>query len=162
MMDRCRVCIDAANEFADISVGDAWAPLYEERGKGFSIVIARSEAGKAFLDQMIDEGVVEVLPLTEQEAVKMHSHMYDNKKRGAFIRMKHRKFRPDYNLSFPSNISFKRRVFEFTMSVILVILRTCLVSWVVDMLPSGFVGKTFNSFKVFWKRITFSVKREDL
>ncbi|MCX6234656.1 MAG: Coenzyme F420 hydrogenase/dehydrogenase, beta subunit C-terminal domain [Bacteroidetes bacterium] len=162
MMDRCRVCIDVANEFADISVGDAWAPVYEERGKGFSIVMARSKAGKAILDQMIDEGVVEVLPLTEQEAVKMHSHMYDNKKRGAFIRMKRRKFRPDYNLSFPSNINFKRRVFEFTMSVILVILRTRLVTWVVDMLPSGFVGKTFNSFKVFWKRITFSVKREDL
>jgi coenzyme F420 hydrogenase subunit beta len=162
MMDRCRVCIDVANEFTDISVGDAWAPVYEERGKGFSIVIARSEEGKSIVDQMVAEGVVEVLPVSVDEAVRMHSHMYDNKKRGAFIRMKHRKFRPDYNLPYPANIRFKRRVFEFLMNAILVVLRTKTITWVVDMLPPGLVGRVFNSFKVFWKRITFSVKREDL
>lgn len=162
MMDRCRVCIDVANEFTDISVGDAWAPVYEERGKGYSIVIARSETGKKIITTMVKEGIVEVLPLLVEESVRMHSHMYDNKKRGAFIRMKHWKHVPDYNLPFPENIGFRRRVFEFSMNAILVVLRTRVVTCMVDRLPPGLVGRWFNSFKVFWKRITFSVKRENL
>jgi coenzyme F420 hydrogenase subunit beta len=162
MMDRCRICIDVANEFTDISVGDAWAPVYEERGMGYSIVIARSDTGKRILDQMIADESIKVLPLTMEEALRMHSHMYDHKKRGAFLRMKHRRYRPNYGLPFPSNIRFKRRVFEFVMNAIQTVLRTRMVTWMVDMLPPEVVGKVFNSFKVFWKRITFSVKRENL
>ena len=32
MIKRCIYCIDASNEFTDISVGDAWAPVYEVLG----------------------------------------------------------------------------------------------------------------------------------
>jgi len=162
MMKRCMLCIDATNEFTDISVGDAWAPVYEERGKGFSFVISRSQQGKEILEKMKKEGLVDLQPIAEDDAVKMHSHMYDNKKRGAFLRIKKRKIQPDYKLPFPENIKLRRKFFEFWMNLIFTILRTKFFTWLIDILPSSFVGKTFNWFKVFWKRITYSVKREEL
>ena len=33
-VERCLTCTDLTSEFADISAGDAWAPVYEEKGKG--------------------------------------------------------------------------------------------------------------------------------
>ncbi len=40
-------CTDLTNEFTDISGGDAWAPVYEERGKGFSMVISEVKKGRS-------------------------------------------------------------------------------------------------------------------
>jgi coenzyme F420 hydrogenase subunit beta len=162
MMNRCRVCIDLANEFSDISVGDAWAPHYEERGKGFSIVIARSEKGKQILDQMVKDGVVDRQPVSVEDTVRMHSHMYDNKKRGAFLRIKKRNYQPSYNLDFPLNIGFKRKLFEFWLDTLMVLFRTKSMIKLVEILPATVVGKAFNSFKMTWKKITFRVKRENL
>jgi len=162
MMNRCRVCIDFANEFADISVGDAWAPRYEERGKGFSIVVTRSVHGKKILDLMLQEGIVNLQPVSVQDAVRMHSHMYDNKKRGAFLRMKKRKYPPYYHLGFPLNIGFRRRLFEFWLNIMSCLLRTKIMVKLAQVLPAKVTGSVFNSFKVAWKKITFNVKREDL
>ncbi len=162
MMKRCMACIDASNEFTDISVGDAWAPVYEERGKGFSFVVARSQKGAGILDCMLDENEIDLKTIEVDQAVKMHSHMYDNKKRGAFIRMRRLKYAPDYNLPFPNNITFKRKVFETTLNLVFLTLRTKPAIRIFEMLPQKFVGTVFNNFKVFWKKITFSVKRKDL
>jgi len=162
MMKRCQLCVDAANEFTDISVGDAWAPVYEERGKGFSFVVTRTKKGQEILDKMAADNLLDLSSITIGDAVKMHSHMYDNKKRGAFIRIKKQKYRPEYNLPFPVNLGFKRKMFEFWMNLILNILRTRFFTWLIDILPSKLVGEVFNSFKIFWKRITYSVKRKEL
>ena len=162
MMKRCMSCIDAANEFTDISVGDAWAPVYEERGKGFSFVIARSAQGEAILNSMAEEGEVDLQPIDVQDAVKMHSHMYDNKKRGAFIRMKRMKHAPDYKLPFPENIRFSRKAFETSLNMVFSILRTKPIIRLFELMPQKLVGTVFNNFKVFWKKITFSIKRKDL
>jgi coenzyme F420 hydrogenase subunit beta len=162
MMKRCMHCIDATNEFSDISVGDAWAPVYEERGKGFSFVISRTEAGKDILDRMETEKVVNLQAIDLDHAVKMHSHMYDNKKRGAYIRMKRAKHKPDYHLPYPENIPFKRRMFETSLNTVFVILRTKPVIKLFEILPQKLVGTVFDNFKVFWKKMTYKVKRENL
>ncbi len=162
IMKRCWYCIDGSNEFADISVGDAWAPVYEERGKGFSIVVSRSEKGTNLLHQMKNDGVIDLIPQTEEQAVKMHSHMFDNKKRGAFIRISRKHFKPDYHLPKPENITFGRRAFETALQMIYALLRTRFMTWLVDMLPSEWVGKNFDRFKVFWKKKTYKVKRDNL
>jgi coenzyme F420 hydrogenase subunit beta len=162
IMNRCRVCIDLANEFSDISVGDAWAPQYEERGKGFSIVVTRSGQGKKILEKMVQEGVINLQPVSIQDAVSMHSHMFDNKKRGAFIRIKKRRYPPHYHLDFPANIGFRRLLFEFWLNIMTGLLRTKMMMTLVDVLPATITGKVFNSFKVAWKRITFKVKRDNL
>jgi coenzyme F420 hydrogenase subunit beta len=162
MMQRCKLCIDLANEFADISVGDAWAPVYEERGKGFSLVVVRSEKGAQLAREMESENLLDLQPLSTEVAVRMHSHMYDNKKRGAFIRIENSKNPPDYNLPFPENIHFKRRLFEWSLNLVYTILRTRPVRKIFEILPPKFTGAVFNQFKVFWKRMTYSVKREKL
>ncbi|MFH1118812.1 MAG: coenzyme F420 hydrogenase/dehydrogenase beta subunit N-terminal domain-containing protein [Bacteroidota bacterium] len=81
IMKNSLLCTDLSNEFTDISGGDAWAPVYEERGKGFSIVISRNDAGKEILLQMEKEGEISLLPISEEEAITMHSHGYDLKKK---------------------------------------------------------------------------------
>ncbi|PID95033.1 MAG: coenzyme F420 hydrogenase [Bacteroidetes bacterium] len=162
MMKRCWYCMDGSNEFADISVGDAWAPVYEERGKGFSIVVSRSQKGTTLLHEMEREKRITLIPQTEEEAVKMHSHMFDNKKRGAFIRIHRRRYKPDYQLEDPGNINFKRRLFEGVLQLIYTLLRTKIMTWIVDKLPSEWVGRTFDRFKVFWKKRTYRIKREKL
>jgi coenzyme F420 hydrogenase subunit beta len=162
MMQRCRLCIDLANEFADISVGDAWAPVYEERGKGFSLVVVRSEAGNRIAREMAEENLLDLQPIAPEDAVRMHSHMYDNKKRGAFIRISRNKNGPVYNLPFPANIHFRRKLFESSLNLVYTILRTTLIRKIFEILPPKMTGTVFNQFKVIWKKATYSVKREKL
>ena len=50
---RCRVCIDATAELADISCGDAWIPEY--RNKNWSIVIIRNKELQPIVDRMVEE-----------------------------------------------------------------------------------------------------------
>lgn len=162
MMQRCRLCIDLANEFADISVGDAWAPVYEERGKGFSLVITRSSLGAEVAMEMQQKGLIDLQPADIGNAISMHSHMYDNKKRGAFIRIRRSKNAPDYNLDVPDNINLKRKLFESSLNMIYSILRTKIVRRIFEIIPPEFTGTVFNQFKIFWKKATYSVKREKL
>ena len=88
--------------------------------------------------------------------------MFDNKKRGAFIRISRKHFKPDYHLPKPENITFGRRAFETALQMIYALLRTRFMTWLVDMLPSEWVGKNFDRFKVFWKKKTYKVKRDNL
>ena len=43
--------MDFANEFTDLSVGDAWSPKYEARGSGFSVVITRTPEMEAIIQE---------------------------------------------------------------------------------------------------------------
>ena len=79
MVDRCKMCTDLANEFADISCGDAWAPVYEERGLGWSLAMGRTPVGAALLDEMAARGKLELQDLEAEDAVGMHSHKLDFK-----------------------------------------------------------------------------------
>lgn len=46
---RCVLCADVTNEFADISLGDAWLPEFRNDQKGTSLIITRSEIGEKIL-----------------------------------------------------------------------------------------------------------------
>jgi len=159
------LCTDLTNEYTDISGGDAWAPAYEERGKGFSMIISRSEQGEQFLRQMAEEGWLDLTPITEKEAVGMHSHGYDLKKRGTFIRMKYRawigKPNPDYGYTI-DGFSFSRYLMEFMIDSMFLLLSTRLARWTVEKLPPGMVGKVFEKARKIWKRSTYRIKRERL
>lgn len=58
---RCRICPDHTGEFADISVGDPWyhGEIPEDE-VGRSLVIARTERGRAFLERARAAGVLEL------------------------------------------------------------------------------------------------------
>lgn len=159
------LCTDLSNEFTDISGGDAWAPVYEERGKGFSMVIARSDKGQKVIDRMQKEAILHLDTIDENEAITMHSHGYDLKKRGTFIRIKFRKIVglpvPDYGYTL-SGFSFLRYMMEIPITLMFLLLGTKFMHRLVELLPPAFIGRIFERFRNIWKRSTHNIKRSGL
>ena len=159
------LCTDLTNEYTDISGGDAWAPVYEERGKGFSMVIARSPVGESILKQMSEEGWLQLNPIGEGEAIEMHSHGYDLKKRGAFIRMQYRgwlgKPNPDYGYNL-RGFPLSRYLMELLIDALFLLLSTRLARWTVERISPRVVGKVFEKARKTWKKSTYRIKRERL
>lgn len=159
------LCSDLSNEFTDISGGDAWAPVYEERGKGFSIVFARSDAGQQIIDEMQKEGVLDLSEIDVDEAHKMHSHGIDLKKRGTFIRMKYRKWLglsvPDYGYTV-SGFSFSRYFMEFIIDFLFISFGTGLARFIVEQINPSFLGRVFEKTRTIWKKSTHKIKRNKL
>ncbi len=158
-------CTDFTNEFTDISGGDAWAPVYEDRGKGFSLVMGRTNKGSQLLEEMKKEGWLNLSPLPEKECIDMHSHGYDFKKRGAFIRIRFRRFWmkavPAYGYT-EKGFSFKRVLMEGIISLLFLVLGTRLARWSVEQFSPAFIGRIFEKSRTTWKRSTHNIKRDDL
>lgn len=55
---RCYVCADHTGEFADIAVGDPWYREIPEGEMGRSLVLARTERGRRFLQAAIEAGAL--------------------------------------------------------------------------------------------------------
>jgi coenzyme F420 hydrogenase subunit beta len=165
IMKNSLLCTDLSNEFTDISGGDAWAPVYEERGKGYSMVLSRSEKGQKILDKMMEEGVMSLKPIDESEAISMHSHGYDLKKRGTFIRMKFRRWlgkrNPDYGYVM-DGFSFKRQFMELIIDSMFGILGTSFSRFIIEQIPPATVGKVFEKSRNVWKRSTKKIKKSQL
>ncbi len=159
------LCTDLANEFTDISGGDAWAPVYEERGKGFSMVLGRTAEGMRILSEMEQKGLITLQPITQDEAITMHSHGYDLKKRGTFIRIKFRKLlgqaNPDYGYQL-SGFPFSRYLMELLIDALFLLLGTRLARWMVEQIPPPTIGRVFEKSRNLWKKATFGIKRENL
>ena len=158
-------CTDLSNEFTDISGGDAWAPEYELRGKGFSMMISRTTKGQKIIDEMTKEGRINITTLTVDEAIKMHSHGYDLKKRGAFIRIKFRKLLgksiPHYGYEI-KGFPVSRYFMEVIISTMFIVLSTRISRFVIEQFSPAFVGGVFEKARNIWKKSTYKVKREAL
>lgn len=158
-------CTDFTNEFTDLSGGDAWAPVYEERGKGFSMIISRSAKGDQILSEMMADGSLSCNEIDEGEAIRMHSHGYDFKKRGGFIRIQFRKWTgrsvPDYGYTI-GHFTLSRYFMELIISSLFVLLSLAPSRWLVEQFSPGFVGKLFERTRTLWKKSTHSIKRKDL
>ena len=159
------LCTDLSNEFTDISGGDAWAPRYEERGKGFSMVLARSARGQDIISRMMDEGVLQLNPIDENEAVSMHSHGYDLKKRGTFIRMRFRRWmgkaNPDYGYVM-KGFTFKRCLMEAFIDSLFLLMGTRFSRFLIEKVPPALVGRVFERSRKIWKRSTKKIKHAQL
>lgn len=159
------LCTDLSNEYADISGGDAWAPVYEERGKGFSMVLGRSETGQQVLDEMQNEGQLELNPIALENAIEMHSHGYDLKKRGTFIRMQFRNWlglpNPDFGYTI-KGFSLGRYLMEFIIDALFILAGTRLARAIVEKIPPKQVGQVFEKTRTLWKKSTSKIKREKL
>lgn len=157
--------VDYMAELADFSCGDAWAPVYEERGKGWSVVVARTQKGLDLLEEMRAEGVVALQEITEQELINMHSLGLDVKKRGAFIRIKRRRARglpvPEYGYE-PVNISFSRRAFESFFGFIVWLFHQRITIWTLEHVPVVVIGRMFVVARKLWKRSTKAAKTKGL
>ncbi len=95
----------------------------------------------------------------------MHSHAYDFKKRGAFIRIRFRRFFlknvPDYGYRL-RGFSAKRIFMEVIISTLFILLGTRLARWTVEQFSPSFIGKIFERTRSTWKKSTHNIKRESL
>jgi len=165
IMKRCLLCTDLANEFTDISGGDVWAPVYEERGRGFSMVFARSAEGSRIIREMQESGALSLASLEPDEALKMHSHGYDLKKRGAFIRMefltKLGLAVPDYGYEL-SGFKPKRYVMEAVLDQLFLLFGTRVSRAALEHVNPEHMGAIFQRLRTLWKKSTHNIKREQL
>ena len=53
---RCYICPDHTGEFADIAVGDPWYREVQEGEEGSSLILARTERGRQFIEAAIADG----------------------------------------------------------------------------------------------------------
>lgn len=157
--------VDFTNELTDISVGDAWNPKYEAQGEGFSVVIGRTEQGQTILNKLNKDKKLILDPITQKEALRMHAHMIEFKKRGAFIRFWIRSKlglkNPDYGYylkSFP----LKRLLIEMIIQIMFWIGSWRLTHFVLELLPQKMVGRVFNFMRINWKKMTKTTKRQGL
>ena len=157
--------VDFTNELTDISVGDAWHPRYEGMGQGFSVVVTRSEKGDDLLLSMKDEGSLSLADCSLEDAMSMHGHMLDFKKRGSFIRLGWRKAAgrpvPDYGYR-PARISVARHLVELFIVFVFALCSTRLARRLVEFIPISVLGPAFDLLRKSWKRISKPTKRARL
>ena len=161
----CRITPDFTNELTDVSVGDAWSPRFENRKGGVSIIVARSALGERLLSDMQDRGVVSLEPSDLDDVLTMHSHMFDFKQRGTFLRLerelKKGKVIPDFGYG-PRHIEFKRRLVELVIGMLFWIGERRVGKWLVEILPISFLGWCFDVLRTRWKQISKPVKYRGL
>ena len=162
---RSLLCTDFTNEFTDISVGDAWSPVYEDRGRGFSTVISRSGAGQRLLERMLRKNIINLKQISIAEAVSMHSHGYDFKKRGAFIRILFLRLLgrpvPDYGYTI-SGFPASRYLLEIIIDIMFLICSTSPARALVERINPVLIGRLFQYLRKIWKKSTQHIKREGL
>jgi len=85
--DRNKICIDFANNFADISVGDAWILELINKREGWSIVLVRTKKGEEILKGAEEKGYIKLEKITKEEAFAAHKHMIAYKKKRCWAHM---------------------------------------------------------------------------
>jgi coenzyme F420 hydrogenase subunit beta len=159
------VSVDFTNELTDLSVGDAWHPRFETQGGGHSVVLARTPQGAALLEEMQAAGVLVLEPAALDEALAMHGHMLDFKKRGSFVRMAWRAAvglpTPDYGYR-PLAIPLTRQLVELVISGLFLLCSTALARIAVEHIPLALLGPFFNTLRKTWKALSKPTKRRGL
>jgi coenzyme F420 hydrogenase subunit beta len=161
----CCLTPDFTNELADLSVGDAWSPAFEREGGGHSVVLARSTFAVELLDELVSSGEVILDPVTRAQALAMHGHMLDFKKRGAFLRLEAQARRglpvPEYGYR-PEAIPPARRAVEGVIGAIFAVCGKPAVRRIVETVPVRVLGPLFNTLRKSWKAVSKPPKRKGL
>lgn len=157
--------VDFANEFTDLSVGDAWSPRFESLGGGHSVIVTRSEAMEAVVREMEAAGLLATEPEDPVQAMAMHGHMMDFKKRGGFIRNRLRVFfgrkAPVYDIR-PETMAWSRVMVELVVSLLFLLGSTGFARWLVARVPERVIGPVFNRLRLTWKALSKPAKRKAL
>ena len=157
--------MDFANEFTDLSVGDAWSPKFESLGQGFSVIASRTQRMTDVITEMTDAGQLTIEQADVLEASAMHGHMIDFKKRGGHLRNQWRKkigkAAPDYGLT-PVGTGVSRVFVEIIISTIFTVCRTAPARWVMEKIPEKILGPLFNNLRLAWKNASKPAKRKGL
>jgi coenzyme F420 hydrogenase subunit beta len=157
--------LDFTNEFCDLSVGDAWSPKFESQGGGHSVIVTRSEAMERIVGEMAEKGLLVAEDVDPVEALEMHGHMLDFKKRGSFIRNRMRTFfgkrAPRFGLR-PEKIPLGRIAAEIVISGLFLVARTAPARKLVEFVPERVIGPLFDRLRLSWKAASKPTKRKGL
>lgn len=157
--------VDFANEFTDLSVGDAWSPRFESLGGGHSVMVTRSEEMEAVVREMEAAGLLATEAEDPVRALAMHGHMMDFKKRGGFIRNRLRVFfgrrAPVYDIR-PERMAWSRVMVELVVSGLFLLGSTGVARWLVARIPEKVIGPVFNRLRLTWKAMSKPAKRKAL
>lgn len=77
---RCRLCVDATGELADLSFGDAWIERFLKTKKKWSFYISRSTFGEEVLNDMLEDGLFEYKEISVEELIKSQTGNLSTKK----------------------------------------------------------------------------------
>ncbi len=81
MLQRCRMCPDQINDFADIAVGDPHlARLRARGGEGFSVVLGRTERGEQLLNRALTQNKLVEESISREEVVDSQGYTLDNRR----------------------------------------------------------------------------------
>ena len=151
---RCLTCIDLTNELSDISVGDGWAKE-DESEEGWSVILSRSEEGEKIVREAAEAGFIHIESISLEAAAEMHSHAFDLKKKGAFIRLDLWKSWgravPVYDRD-PSPQKLSRKIAEVFVSSQFIICSSGVGRALFRLLPLGAVGSFFRCLRKIWMR----------
>lgn len=154
--NRCLMCIDMANEFCDISVGDGWQKEGSERVPGWSVVLTRNKKSDRLFRNELSE-LIDIEQISRSSACKMHSHVLNNKKQGSFIRMnianKKGAAIPEYDVECPK-ISRGRILFERLNLLILWFGRKKITRRIVNRIPLPIMEKSITFLRTFLKKVS--------
>jgi coenzyme F420 hydrogenase subunit beta len=157
--------MDFANEFCDLSVGDAWSPVYERKGGGFAVFATRSKEMEALVEAFCRDGLLVAEKVDPLEASEMHGHMIDFKKRGGYLRNRMRRLfgakAPDFGMR-PSLLPLSRIAVELVISGIFLACRSRPARKLLEWIPESIIGPLFNQLRLSWKAISKPTKRRDL
>jgi len=157
--------MDFANDFTDLSVGDAWSPKFEGKSEGHSVVVCRSSKMHLILSSMINENLLIMEEVEPLEASNMHGHMIDFKRRGAYLRRIFLKMLgkkvPD-NGFYPVNLTLARILTELIIFLIFLICNTQVMRWLISFIPPLVLGKIFDKTRLYWKEFSKPIKRKGL
>lgn len=161
----CLQTPDFANETADLSVGDAWSPALERSGGGHSIIVTRSVFADELIQTMARSGKISLREIHLDEAIGMHAHMIDFKKRGSFLRLdrERRRGKPAPRFGYrPAEIPRLRRFVEAIIGVFLWAGRQRWARGLVSRTPVGIAGPVFSVTRRVWKSASKPAKRKGL
>lgn len=152
--ERCLLCPDLTNEFADISVGDAWEEDLGDK-KGWSRVIVRTKAGGQIIENALRDKYIFVKDSSKDAFERSHSHLIQYKKVGFFIRSKLNSKNPSFGLKEPQ-ISLKDKIISVLFYLEVCLARTEIIRFLIGLLPVNFVGVVAQKVRSFLNRVTKS------
>jgi len=85
--ERCKTCIDLANDLADISVGDAWFSELLKKQSGWSILLARTKLGLDFINAAEKNKCIKLVEIKRNKVLSAHRHTIKSKKIGGTARV---------------------------------------------------------------------------
>lgn len=157
---------DFYNEFADFSIGDAWSPKYENTSNdGTSIISIKNKKSLDLFKILKKKKIIYLENIGNKEAIKMHAHMADFKKRGSYYRRKIFTFLgksvPDHHTYF-EKLYFKRFLIELIILFVVMTLKTNFGKYILNITTPNFLGKVFTKLRYTWKKLTINIKRDKL